>query len=119
MIRSCLRDQPYSDVERKVGPDPAEHDRKPIAYAHEEEDVHGAPKPPCRRAGDFHPSEIRNRALAADRGEAALVPIAERRRRFTAAQTFFNPPLKRALHRMGFVQADSARDRDLSSSLLG
>ena len=77
VIRSCLRDQPYSDVERKVGPDPAKHDRKPIAYADQEKDVHGAPKPPCRRTGDLHPSKIRNRTPAADRGQAALVsPIA-------------------------------------------
>jgi hypothetical protein len=49
-------------------------------------DVHGAPKPRCRRASDLHPSKIRNRAPAADRGQAALVAIAERRRRFASAQ---------------------------------
>jgi len=86
LIRSCLRDQPYSDVERKVGPDPAEHDRKPIAYADQEEDVHPAPKPPCHRARHLHSSKIRNRTPAADRGQAALVVIAERRRRLAAAQ---------------------------------
>src|ERR1700739_2718307 len=86
LIRSCLRDQTYSYVERKVRPDPAEHDRKPIAYADQEEDVHGAPKPPCRRTGDLNPSKIRNRAPAADRGQAALVAIAERWRRLAAAQ---------------------------------
>ena len=48
--------------------------------------MHGAPKPPCRGAGNLHPSKIRNRALAADRGQAPLVAIAERRRRFAAAQ---------------------------------
>jgi hypothetical protein len=86
LIGSCFRDQPYSDVEHKVRPGPAEHDRKPIAYADQEEDVHGAPKTPCRRAGDLHPSKIRNRAPTADRGQAALVAIAKRRRRFAAAQ---------------------------------
>ena len=86
MSRSGIRDQSHSDVERKVRPDPAEHDRKPIAYADQEKDVHSAPKPPCRRAGDLHPPKIRNRAPAADRGQAALVAIAERRRRFAAAQ---------------------------------
>jgi hypothetical protein len=86
LIGSCLRDQPYSDVERKVRPDPAEHDRKPIAYADQKKDVDGAPKPPCRRTGDLHPSKIRNRTPAADRGQAALVAIAERWRRLATAQ---------------------------------
>src|SRR5580692_1068218 len=85
LIGSCLRDQPYSDVERKVRPDPAEHDRKPIAYADQKKDVDGAPKPPCRRTGDLHPSKIRNRTPAADRGQAALVAIAERWRRLATA----------------------------------
>ena len=85
-IGSCFCDQPHSDVERKVRPHPAEHNRKPIANADQKEDVHGTPKPPCRRARDLHPSKIRNRTLAADRREAALMPVPERRRRCAAAQ---------------------------------
>ncbi len=48
--------------------------------------MYRAPKPPCRRAGDLHSSKIRDRALAADRGQTTLMAVTERRRRFAPAQ---------------------------------
>ena len=41
-----FRNQPHSDVEREIGPDPAHYHREPIAQADKEQNVHCAPQPP-------------------------------------------------------------------------
>ena len=46
-----FRNQPHSDVEREIGPDPAHYHREPIAQADKEQNVHCAPQPPRHGAG--------------------------------------------------------------------
>src|SRR5262249_3762175 len=61
-------DQPDSDIEGEICPEPPENDRELIAPSGQEEDMHRTPQPPCQGTGQLHPAEIGHRALSTDGG---------------------------------------------------
>src|SRR5689334_19022328 len=64
-------DEPRAAREGQVVPCPAEHDREPAAEADEK------PDEPGRESGQPDAAEVGNGAAAADRGEIAIVAVAE------------------------------------------
>src|SRR6516164_8470865 len=61
-------DQPDSDIEGEICPEPPENDRELIAPSGQEEDMHRTPQPPCQGTGQLQPAEIGHRALSTDGG---------------------------------------------------
>src|SRR5690606_30460856 len=78
--RVALGDQAGAAAACQVDPEPGKRDGEPAADADQEEDVGDAPHPPGQAAAEADPAEIDHGGTAADRGETALVTIAERPR---------------------------------------
>src|SRR5271155_4070483 len=82
--RSKTSDQPGSASECQIGPKPLGCDKHRGPHTDQEVDMREPPKPPCECPRQFDSTKIGDSRVAADGGEIALVPVAERWRAVTA-----------------------------------
>src|SRR5215470_19570799 len=74
-------DDPGPAAEGDIGPQPVERHDNAGAEADQEENMGETPDQPGRPAGEHHPTEIRHGIVAPDGCKAALMAVAEWRRR--------------------------------------
>src|SRR5450631_4411111 len=72
---STTGDQPRAAFVGDVGPRPLNEHQQPVAETDQEKDVDEEPRQPRNEAGDVDAAELGDRCCAADRGEAAFVPV--------------------------------------------
>src|SRR5437763_16961974 len=76
--RASPRDQPRPALVREVAVRPLDQHAGAIAEAGEIHDVEEEPEPPREATRDLQPADVRDRSIAADRREVALVAVDER-----------------------------------------
>src|SRR5258705_12004105 len=84
--------QPRGPLVKEIIPRPVDQHEELVAKADQLNDVNAEPHHPRDKTTRLHPKDVRDRRVAADRGERALIPIAERLDR---------PPLHPALYVAG------------------
>src|SRR5689334_16905068 len=81
--RLGIEDDPDRSVETDVVPRPAHQDPDPVLESHQVVEVHDEPDDPPEEPGEAQALDLTHGRTAADRGERALVAVAERAARPT------------------------------------
>src|SRR6266496_569509 len=85
---SIARNQPRRALIEEVVPRPVDQHEQLVAEADQLDDVNAEPHHPCYESAGLHPEDVRDRGIAADRGQRPLVAVAERLERLPAEPAY-------------------------------